>query len=162
VRRRIAAAAALGLCAVVVGAVVVAASSGEERAGAAWAGQPLLLRPPELPKDRIVSGRIRNTGLRNLELDAADVAVIDATGRRTPASARFLGQFAHGLYPPLQGLGPGGEGEQRRLGMLARVRPGQSVPFTAAWRGRGGAPEPRRVDLGEVSVPVPTAVRSAG
>lgn len=141
-------------------AVVVAGCSGgeEERGsgGLAWERTPRLATPPSLPDDRVLTGRVRNDSLRPIELVARrDARLVDARGRQVPGVALFLDGFVRGLYPPTRGPHPLPPGEQRRLGLAARIEPGRSVPLTVAWREGRGVGRPVRLQLGRGSLPVP-------
>jgi hypothetical protein len=150
--------------AVAVGGPLLALTAGggaDDRGGApaafAWEGEPQAIAPEAQAaarEDHIVLGRLRNTSLRTAELDVERVRVLDADGRALKTSVRFLHNFAHGIYSHemvfRDGTPP--SAERRRLGEIATVRPGASVPFTVSWRGRGAV----AVDLGGATVPLPT------
>jgi hypothetical protein len=109
------------------------------RAEIAWEARPQLILVPELPDDRIVSGRIRNGSLRPVDLEADRIQIVDADGRRLRSSARFLQSFVHGLYPASMQV-EGSKFERTRLGKIATVKPGQALPLTVSWREpHGGA-----------------------
>ena len=121
-----AAAAALGL---------TAAGDGGERAGRlVWASAPRHMTPPALPTDAVLSGEVRNDGLRTVTLTAAAVRVLDANGRRLRVAARFLEAFA-----------PGGAGRSVTLA------PGRTTPLTVAWRG----PRARLIVIGAMTLDIP-------
>jgi hypothetical protein len=48
------------------------------------------------------------------------------------------------------------EHQARRLGAVAVVEPGESVPFTVSWRLRGGG-APASADLGTATVALPVS-----
>lgn len=121
----------------------------------AWQGEPRLIDVPELPGDRILAGTIRNTSLRPVDLDVERVEIVDARGRRLKSSARFLAAFAHGLYPPSQRTRPPGRFERTRLGEMATVEPGQTLPLTLSWRVPPGAAAPTEVRFGGGSLRLP-------
>jgi len=121
-----AAAVALGLAA--------AGGGGERAARLTWASPPRHLTPRALPADTILSGEVRNDGLATAALRAADVRVLDASGRPLPAAARFLEAYA-----------PGGAGR------AATLAPGRTAPLTVAWRGAGA----RRIVLGSMTLGIP-------
>ena len=54
---------------------------------------------PELPRDRILTGQLRNASLRAVDLETERVRILDAKGRRLQATALFSQHFSHGLYP---------------------------------------------------------------
>jgi hypothetical protein len=115
----------------------------------AWVGKPIVVRQPELPADTVVSGRIVNEGHEALELDAADVKVLGSDGAAVESTARFAVGVSHQLYPPREGPDePDPDFLRRRLGEVATVEPGKSVPFVVAWRLGQGDRAPAEVDLG--------------
>ena len=114
----------------------------------AWRGTPIVLRNPNLPHDRIVSGHLIDKGLKPVKLHSRQVRVQDDHGTRVDAAASFVSSFVHRLYPPDRPP-PGGlsEYELERIGFIHRVSPGQTVPFTVAWRLKPGDPKPTEVVL---------------
>ncbi len=156
------AAAAVVLLAAVTGALLLAGKGDEPRKAAAasapvrlaWKGDPQLIRVPELPRDGIVSGRVRNASLRPVELAVDRIQVVDADGRRLRTSARFLEGFAHGLYPASMDV-KGSKFERTRLGQLATIKPGQDLPLTVSWRVPSGRSEPVEVRFGGGSLSLP-------
>jgi hypothetical protein len=142
------------LTAVSLGVDEAPAQGGAAPTAFAWEGTPLDVEPePGLPDDHIVSGVLRNTALRAAALEADDLRVLDEDGRPLKTSARFLHNFAHGIYSRemIKRDGPPPSEERRRLGEIATVRPGATVPVTISWRGKGGA----TLDLGGATVPLP-------
>ena len=123
------------------------------RGSLVWDGEPQLVRQETLPDDRILSGRVRNDGLKPVELEAADIRLLDGEGRELEGNAIFLQAYLHRLDPPTR-EGQLSEEERRRTGLAARIEPEQSVPLTVAWREKGGR-RAARVDTGEGSLPVP-------
>ena len=119
-----------------------------------WKDEPLLIEVPELPRDRILTGQVRNTSLRAVDLEAGRVQILDARGRRLKATALFAQGFNHGLYPPSMKI-EGSEFERRRLGRIATIKPGQSVPLTLSWRVPAGGSQPveARFDGGSLALP---------
>jgi len=120
-----------------------------------WQGRPLLFTPRGLPKDRILSGHLRNDSLRRVDLEARQLTLVDKAGRRTRANAIFLTGFVHGLYPPTREPGRVPDSELIRTGRLARILPEKSAPLTVSWRSRGGQPSPVRLEYPGGSLPVP-------
>lgn len=120
----------------------------------AWKGTPQLIEVPELPRDRILAGRIRNASLRPVDLVAARIRVIDGRGRALKASATFLQGFAHGLYPPAMKV-RGGKLERTRTGKIATIKPGQDLPLTVSWRVPSGGSEPVELRFGGGSLAIP-------
>ena len=139
--------------------IAVGAVGGGERGGGdgplAWAGDPRLITPATLPRDRVLSGRVRNGSLRPVRIDARDVRIETAGGARVEGTATFLATFVHGLYPPTRGPSRLPESELRRLGRLAVIEPRQTAPITLAWRLEEGEPAPVRMDYGQGSLPLP-------
>ena len=157
------AALAVAAAAIAVGGPVLAVTAsgdadgqdgGRTPSALAWDGKPLDIEPEaSLPDDHIVLGKLRNTSLRAAELDVERVRVLDGDGRPLKTSARFLHSFAHGIYSAEMVFrgGPPGDFERRRLGEIATVKPGASVPLTVSWRGKGA----EVVDLGGATVELP-------
>lgn len=135
---RLALAGVLALAIAVAGLVVATrpGSGVAESAQLAFTGKPRIVRPPELPRDRILSVRLENTGLKDVKLDVRDVEVLDSRGRELRSSVRFATVFAHGLVSPREQVGDPGEFERRRLGELVTLKPRRSAPLTVSWRGR--------------------------
>jgi hypothetical protein len=127
----------------------------------AWAGTPKVFRAKNLPRDRVVIARVRNTGSKTLHLVAADLRVRDADGRALTTSAAFSTGFAHGLFGMLQQPRPVPRAELIRLGKIAYIPPGASLPFYAAWRLRPDTREPVRIDYGAGTLDVPAASATA-
>jgi hypothetical protein len=132
--------------------------SGQDDKGSgalAWARGPKVFTPPRLPSDRVLSGRVKNGSLRRVKLVARDLRVLDTDGRRVESSAIFLESFVHGLYPPTREPRRLPEAELRRIGRIALIDPGKTVPLTVAWRQPSGERTPVRVDYGSGSLPIP-------
>lgn len=121
-----------------------------------WAEEPRVFTPENLPRDRILSGEVRNDSLRRVEIDAAELRLLDPSGRRVKASAIFLNTYAHQLFPPTREP-PGGipEEELIRLGVKARIDPGKTVPLTVSWRQPRGDRAPVRIEAGGSSLALP-------
>jgi hypothetical protein len=134
-------------------AVLALAGCGDSSSSSApalrWEGKPIVVRQPELPDDTIVSGTIRNASGSTLKLDAADVQLVTPDGEAVESTARFATGVTHQLYPPREAPR---EGEpdflRERLGEVATVEPGKTVPLVVSWRVRPGEPAPVKVDLG--------------
>ena len=155
-RSRIAAAAVLALA--FAGVIAAAAGSGGGEAGGGvlrWEGRPAVVPAPNLPRDGIVTGQVRNDTLRRVTLEAEDLVVVDERGRRLRTAGRFMTGFAHGLWPPGQQVAPGSEAERERIGEIATLEPGEAAPLTAAWTRPPGAGEPVRIELGGPALPIP-------
>ena len=119
-----------------------------------WKGKPNLILVPELPRDRILTGSIRNASLRSVDLESERVQILDAAGHRLKATALFAQHFSHGLYPWSMRV-KGSKFERRRTGKIATIKPGQAVPLTLSWRlGSAGAePVEVRFDGGTLALP---------
>jgi hypothetical protein len=115
-----------------------------------------VLAPPDLERDRVLRGVIRNETGETLRVKAADVRVLAADGRRLPAAATFIAAYAHRLYPPTREPGNLSEDEHRRLGDLAVIEPGQQAAVTVSWRLRGRTDRAERVLFGAGELQVPT------
>ncbi len=120
----------------------------------AWKGKPQLILVPELPRDRILTGRVRNTSLRAVDLAADRIEIVDARGRPLRSTARFLQGFVHGLYSWSAGV-KGSKFERTRLGQIATIKPGQDLPLTLSWRLPATGPEPVEVRFGGGSLALP-------
>ena len=120
----------------------------------AWKATPKVYRAPGMPRDRILSGVVRNDSMRVAEVRARDLVVFDEGGERLKSAGIFLGTFSRGLYS-----GPrkqqASDIEERRTGRLLRVGPGGEQPVTVSWRlgpeGRRGA----RIEYGKGSLKIP-------
>jgi hypothetical protein len=127
-----------------------------------WVGKPNVFKARNLPNDRVVIARVRNTGSKTLHLIGSKLVVRDANGRALDTTAAFTTTFAHGLYGALQQPAGGPPpAELIRLGKAVYLPAGGSAPFYAAWRLQPGSKEPVRVDYGTGSLAVPTAIRTA-
>ena len=78
-------------------------------------------------------------------------AALDAEGHALPAT--FAPSVSHGLYP--WSMNVEGSKFERRLGKIATIKPGQTVPLTLSWRVPEGGSEPveLRFDGGTLSLP---------
>jgi hypothetical protein len=122
----------------------------------AWAGNPAVVRQPELPRDRIAVGRVRNLSGRELRLNASSVRVVDEAGRPLRSSVRFASAYGHGLYSYEQQPREGDpEFERRRLGELAVIEPGKTAPLTVSWRLPADGVHAVRVRVGDVTLTLP-------
>jgi hypothetical protein len=119
-----------------------------------WKEKPSLIMVPSLPRDRILTGRLRNASLRAVDLDTERVRILDANGRALRSTARFAQHFSHGLYPWSWHI-KGSKFERTRTGKIATIKPGQSVPLTVSWRVPAGRAEPIEVrfDGGSLALP---------
>ena len=120
----------------------------------AWKDAPQMIRVAALPDDRILTGHVRNTSLRPVDLSVDRIEIVDAHGKRLASTARFLQNFAHGLYPPSMHV-KGGKLERTRIGQIATVKPGQALPLTLSWRLTSATAQPLQVRFGGGSLALP-------
>jgi hypothetical protein len=138
------------------GVTPVSAPGESARGPLAWDGTPRLLAPRALPDDRILFGRLRNTGAAPLTLDAGAARLLDDAGAGVRGQVTFARGFTHGLYGPgVSPREPVPEHQARRMGLHATVAPGESVPFTVSWRVAPGGRAPSRAELGIATVALP-------
>ena len=117
-----------------------------------WTAPPLEFTPETLPGERILTGQLRNEGLRRLRVDLPDLRIRDASGDPVAAQPIFLQTFGKSLWSPGRGPDVMPETELVRTGRIAWLDPGETVPFTLAWR----EPEaPARIEYDDGWVPVP-------
>ena len=151
-RRRAAAAVACALALVVGGC----SSDGDSPGELKWDGKPSVIRHPTLRTDHILTGAVRNDGLRPIRLEARDVRLLDADGHRVNATAVFLRGISTAstrrLAPPAGGVP---ERELQRIGRLLELEPGKTAPLTLSWRLPAGGKPPVRADYGNGSLPIP-------
>jgi hypothetical protein len=117
-----------------------------------WTEPPLQFAPETLPGERILTGHLRNEGLRRLRVDLPDLRIRDADGDAVAAQPIFLHTFGKSLWSPGRGPEQLPETELLRTGRIAWLDPGETVPFTLAWRG-AAAPARIEYDGGWVAVP---------
>lgn len=119
-----------------------------------WKGKPSLILVPSMPRDRILTGSVRNASLRAVDLESERVEILDEAGHRLKATALFAQHFSHGLYPWSMHV-KGSKFERRRIGKIATIKPGQDVPLTLSWRVAAGGSEPVEVrfDGGSLALP---------
>ena len=154
-RVRIVAVVALVAAAALAGVLVFTggASGGSETL--AWSGEPRIFKSGK-PTDRVLTGRIENASLKDVELDVDRARVVDADGEAINGTVRFLEAFVHGLWSWSQSPSELTEFERRRLGQLVTIKPGKSAPIALSWRVPEGGSPPERVDFGNgVSLDLP-------
>ncbi len=145
--------AALGLLLLLLAGCGGGGSDGPRGSGPlVWAEAPLEFTPATLPGDRILTGMLRNEGLRRLRVDLPDLRVRDADGDGVAANPVFLQTFGKPLWSPGRGPQQMPETELLRTGRIAWLKPGETVPFTVAWH-RPAAPT--RIEYAEGWVPIP-------
>ena len=166
-RRRVASSpVAVGLGGLAAAALLVAALAllgpGSERGGAAaggagqltWVAPPRVYVAPGMPRDRILSGVVRNDSVRVAEVAAGDISVFTAEGDRLKSAGIFLGAFSRGLYAGPR-KGQASDIEERRTGRLLRVGPGAEQPLTVSWRTGPAGQAGTRIEYGSGSLAVP-------
>ena len=151
-RLRIVAGVAL-VAALAVGAVLVLAggAGGSDQGELAWKGE-VRVYDSGIPTDKILYTQLQNVSPRDLPLETKDVRLFDEDGEQLKSSTVFLAAFAHGIFPYDAAES---EFEQRRLGKIATLRPGQAVPITMSWRVPPGGKPPVRADFGPAEIAVP-------
>jgi hypothetical protein len=144
--------------AIAAAALPVACGDGDGLEGGdlAWVREPKVFREPDLPRDRVLVGTVRNDSLRRLKIVAGDVRAVDEDGTALRGNATFIKGYIHALYPPTRPP-PGGlpESELERLGKAVRLDPGGTAPLSIAWRVPRGAKGPVRIDYGAGFLPIP-------
>ena len=154
-RVRLAAVAAVAAAVVVAAALVFAGGADGDDGRLSWAGKVRVF-DSSIATDKVLTGRLENSSLRDLSLDVEDVVVRDASGGEVQSSVRFIEAFVHGIFPWSQRPEVLGDFERRRLGEIVTLKPGQSAPVALSWRVRKGGREPVRVDFGPASLELPT------
>jgi hypothetical protein len=140
--------------AAVIAATVLAGCGGEARSGPlAWESGAQVFAHPTLPEDRILTGFLRNDGMRRVRIDVGDVRMLAADGTAVPAAPVFLQAFGKSLWSPGRGPEQMPDSELQRTGRIALLKPGDKIPLTVAWHAADGAPE--RVEWGGGSLRVP-------
>jgi hypothetical protein len=124
---------------------------------AAWDGAPAVAPHPEIPTDRLATGRIKNEGAAELRLSVTQAQALDAHGTPVRATIRFAAGVTHSLYPPRDGPLENPRQQQERLGDAATIEPGGTAPLTVAWHAGTADRVPVKVDLGPVNLPLPPA-----
>ena len=156
----------IGLGGLAAAALLVAALAllgpGSDRGGAAaggagqltWAAPPRVYVAPGMPRDRILSGVVRNDSVRVAEVAAGDIRVFTAKGERLKSAGIFLGAFSRGLYAGPR-KGQASDIEERRTGRLLRVGPGAEQPLTVSWRTGPAGQSGTRIEYGSGSLAIP-------
>jgi hypothetical protein len=144
--------AALGLLLVLAGCAGGGSDPPRGSGPLVWAQPPLRFTPETLPGERILTGQLRNGGLRRLRVDLPELRIRDASGRTVAAQPVFLQTFGKSLWSPGRGRAQLPETELLRTGRIAWLKPGETVPFTLAWRGPAA---PARIEYDGGWVPIP-------
>ncbi len=123
------------VCALAVALVVLAGSAGcgGGTASVAWKGQP---RSGPVEGGQMLFGTLVNRSAHPLQLRAADVRVLDRSGRELSAAAAFSGGYNAGIA--LRGFGAEmfaaatpGAGD----GATVAIAPGAATPLSVSWKG---------------------------
>ena len=119
-----------------------------------WKEKPSLILVPSLPRDRILTGELRNASLHSVDLDTEAVRIVDAKGHALRSTALFSQHFSHGLYPWSWHI-KGSKFERTRIGKIVTIKPGQAAPLTLSWRvpAAGSEPVEVRFDGGSLTLP---------
>jgi hypothetical protein len=117
-----------------------------------WEEKPRVFTNPNLPDDRILAGTVRNDSLETVTLVARDLDVRAPGGDDMESAAIFAQTFVRGVFPQNRGSDIP-ETEQLRIGLRARLKPGETAPLTVSWRQQGE--HAALVDYGRGTLPVP-------
>ena len=127
---------------------------GSDRVGPlAWSGEAEVFTHPTLPGDRVLTGKLRNDGLRPLRIAVGDLRLLDGAGRVVASTPVFLQTFGKSLWAGGRGPQQVPDTELLRTGRIALLKPGQEVPLTVAWHAADG--DPVRVAYGTGSLALP-------
>ncbi len=148
------------VAAVTAAAALVVGCGGVAKEPLAWQGTPVAYRPPNLPTDRVLLAKVRNTSQKPVLLDASKLVVRDAQDKILRSSGRYVAGYAHGIYGAFQKPDPLPPDELKRLGLLITLPPGKTAPIEVAWRLERGSVQPARVEYGRGSLPLPRAARA--
>ena len=110
--------------------------------------------PRRLPRDRVLTGTLRNTGLHRLRVDMPDVHLVNAHGRRVGSAPVFLDTFGKSLWSPERGPAQYPESELLRTGRIAWLKPGADRPVHRRLA-RVGSPGADRLRPGSLPIPGP-------
>jgi hypothetical protein len=117
-----------------------------------WEEKPRIFTNPNLPDDRILAGTVRNDTLETVTLVARELDVRSPDGDEMESASIFAQTFVRGVFPQNRGTDIP-EGEQLRIGLQARLKPGETAPLTVSWRQQGE--QAAVVDYGAGTLPVP-------
>jgi hypothetical protein len=117
-----------------------------------WEKKPRIFTNANLPDDRILAGTVRNDTLETVTLVARDLGVRTPGGDEMESAAVFAQTFVRGVFPQNRGSEIP-ESEQFRIGLRARLKPGETAPLTVSWRQQGE--HAAVVDYGSGTLPVP-------
>ena len=138
---------------VAVGVIAVAGFGAPGHSGPlAWTGDVQVFTHPTIPGDRVLTGKLQNASTHTLRVDIGDVRLLTSGGEVVPSTPVFLQTFGKSLWSPGRGPAQLPETELLRTGRIAWLKPGETVPFTMAWRAPA-APARIEYDGGWVRVP---------
>ena len=129
------------VCALAVALAVLAGSAGcgGTTASVAWKGRP---RSGPVEGGQMLFGTLVNRSTRPLQLRAADVRVLDRSGRELSAAAAFSGGYNAGIA--LRGFGTemfaaatAGAGDGAKIA----IAPGATAPLSLSWKGEAAVVE---------------------
>lgn len=135
--------------------VLLAGCGGDDELGSGdlmWEKKPRVFTNANLPDDRVLAGTVRNDTLETVTLVARELGVRTPGGDEMESAAVFAPTFIRGVFPQNRGTDIP-ENEQLRIGLRARLRPGQTAPLTVSWRQQGE--HAAVVDYGSGTLPVP-------
>ena len=123
------------VCALAVALAVLAGSAGcgGGTTSVAWKGQP---RSGPVEGGQMLFGTLVNRSARPLQLRAADVRVLDRSGRELSAAAAFSGGYNAGIA--LHGFGAemfAAAMPSTDDGAKVALAPGATVPLSVSWKG---------------------------
>lgn len=133
-----------------------ASCGGDEELGSGdlmWEKEPQIFTNSNLPDDRILTGTVRNDTLETVTLVARELGVRAPGGDEMESAAVFAPTFIRGVFPQNRGTEIP-ESEQLRIGLRARLKPGETAPLTVSWRQQGK--KAAVVDYGSGTLPVPS------
>jgi hypothetical protein len=139
----------------VIAVAAAAGCGGDDELGSGdlmWEKKPRVFTNPNLPDDRVLAGTVRNDTLETVTLVARDLGVRTPGGDQMESAAVFAQTFVRGVFPQNRGTEIP-ESEQLRIGLRARLRPGETAPLTVSWRQQGA--QAAVVDYGAGTLPVP-------
>jgi hypothetical protein len=129
------------VCALGVTLAVLAGSAGcgGDGASVAWKGHP---RSGPVEGGQMLFGTVVNRSARALQLRAADVRVLDRSGRELSAAAAFSGGYNAGIA--LRGFGAemfAAAMPSAGDGARVALAPGATVPLSVSWSGEAAVVE---------------------
>jgi hypothetical protein len=124
----------------------------------AWDGSPKLTVSPS--GARVLIGTAKNDSSKVVYVRTPEVGVGDQAGRRIRSSVAFVSGFVRSNYPrngPLpRRPSRYPQKEQERIGYLAVLDPGETMPLTVSWQEPPGRRTATRIVYKNASLPIPT------